>query len=98
MDIVSYVEFQNNFKIAIHAHKATLRSLRSFWRLVISLQDDELPVYELVRHFHRIDRFEQKTMKTYQTMLEKFPKSTKLLRGFGQFLSEVKNDSRAARK
>jgi hypothetical protein len=42
--------------------------------------------------FARIDLMEGAANRTYRLVLERYPKSAKLLRSYGRFLENVKND------
>lgn len=52
----------------------------------------------MARMFARIDLMEVAANRTYRLVLERYPKSTKLLRSYGRFLENVKNDPWAASK
>jgi hypothetical protein len=48
--------------------------------------------------FARIDLMEVAANRTYHLVLERYPKSAKLLRSYGRFLENVKNDPWGAAK
>lgn len=50
------------------------------------------------RMFARIDLMEVAANRTYRLVLERYPKSAKLLRSYGRFLENVKNDPWGAAK
>ena len=52
----------------------------------------------MARMFARIDLMEVAANRTYRLVLERYPKSAKLLRSYGRFLENVKNDPWAAAK
>jgi hypothetical protein len=57
LDLVNYIEFQNNFKSAQRFHNKALKSMRSFWRLLL---EDDVNVADLPRAFKIIDSAEAK--------------------------------------
>jgi PAS domain S-box-containing protein len=136
MDLVSYVEFQNNMEAAIINHRATVKAMRRFWRTVNVLetamkrdsmatdkarsastassdgdladtykhsahQNEDGSMYippsqieSLARAFARIDNLEAKCGSIYSLLLEKYPKSVKLLRIYAQFAGDILNDKK----
>eukprot|EP00898_Chlorokybus_atmophyticus_P008160 jgi/Chlat1/8345/Chrsp8S00675 len=95
MDLVSYVEFQNNYNLSLASHKNALKATRRFWRVVMV---DNVSFSLLASAFNNIDSAESKADRAYRTVLERYPRSVKLLRSYGHFLEEVRNDPWAARK
>lgn len=83
MDLVSYVEFQNNYRALLQSHMAALKAIRSFWR---ELLKKDVSFNGLSRAFHNMDLTEAKAEKVYRMVLERYPKSVKLLRTYGKFL------------
>lgn len=57
LDLVSYVEFQKNFKAARRFHNRAIKSIRAFWRLLL---EDNVNVGELPKAFEAIDAAESK--------------------------------------
>lgn len=87
MDLISYVEFQQNFKILLSAHTAALKAIRHFWR---ELLRGDVTFQHLTRALFYMDISESKADRTYQMILERYPKSVKLLRAYGKYLEEVR--------
>ena len=87
MDLVSYVEFQNNFTSLLKIHRGALRANRRFWRLLIH---SEISFRELSVAFDSMDKTEAKADRTYRSVMERYPKSVKLLRSYAGFLEEVR--------
>lgn len=93
LDLVNYIQFQNNFKSARRFHNKALRSIRSFWRLLL---EDEVNIGDLPRAFKVIDTAEAKAKQYYVQLLDRYPKSIRILRAYGQFLEEVLQDTISA--
>jgi len=89
MDLVSYVEFQKNYRMLLHSHRAALQGTRNFWR---QLMRSDVNFRHLSGAFVRMDKIETSASSTYKVVLERYPKSVKLMRSYGRFLEEVKND------
>lgn len=87
MDLVSYVEFQNSFALLLRGHRAALRSNRRFWRLLVKT---ETSFSALSEAFRSMDKAELKADRTYRSVLERYPKSTKVLRAYANFLEEAR--------
>ena len=52
MDLASYVEFQNSFKVVLKYHKMALRAIKGFWK---SLLSKEVAVATLETNLRRIE-------------------------------------------
>ncbi|WIA28374.1 hypothetical protein OEZ86_010920 [Tetradesmus obliquus] len=89
VDLVSYVEFQKNYRALLVYHKASLVATRDFWRL---LTREVIPMERLGHSFKRIDEMELMAEKTYKLVLDRYPTNAKLLKSYGKFLEHVKND------
>eukprot|EP00198_Chlamydomonas_reinhardtii_P011170 XP_001700507.1 predicted protein [Chlamydomonas reinhardtii] len=88
-DLVSYVEFQRNWRMIQSYHKAALMAMREFWRLLLN---DAVNLNSLTSAFRKIEKMESLADKTYKLVLERYPKAVKLLRSYANFLEMVKND------
>ncbi|KAG2487286.1 hypothetical protein HYH03_014127 [Edaphochlamys debaryana] len=88
-DLVSYVEFQRNWRLIQSYHKAALMAMREFWRLLLN---QNVNLNHLTSAFRKIEMMERLADKTYKTVLERYPKAVKLLRSYANFLETVKND------
>ncbi|GIL79405.1 hypothetical protein Vretimale_18290 [Volvox reticuliferus] len=88
-DLVSYVEFQRNYRLIQSYHKAALLAMREFWRLLLY---DAVNMNSLTSAFRKIEQMERLADKTYKMVLERYPKAVKLLRSYALFLETVKND------
>eukprot|EP00879_Flechtneria_rotunda_P020397 GHRR01021459.1.p1 GENE.GHRR01021459.1~~GHRR01021459.1.p1 ORF type:complete len:889 (+),score=208.65 GHRR01021459.1:224-2890(+) len=89
VDLVSYVEFQKNYRSLLVYHKASLVAARDFWRL---LTLDVIPLERLGSSFKSMDEMESMAEKTYKLVLDRYPTNAKLLKSYGKFLESVKND------
>ena len=95
MDLVDYVEFQSNLSQAETAHRETVRAIRKFW---ISVMQHHVPVVDqLSLIYKKIDSFEEKAQTTYAYLFNKYPKSIKVLKAYGEFLARVENNSTLSR-
>ncbi|PNH07141.1 Tiny macrocysts protein B, partial [Tetrabaena socialis] len=88
-DLVSYVEFQRNYKLIQSYHKAALVAMREFWQLLLH---DAVNLNSLTSAFRKIEQMEHLADRTYKVVLERYPKAVKLLRSYANFLETVKND------
>ena len=95
MDLVSYVEFQNNFTALQKSHRAALRANRRFWRLLIR---SDVSFLDLAATFESMDKTEARADRAYRAVMERYPKSVRLLRAYAGFLEEVRNNPWGARK
>eukprot|EP00741_Cyanophora_paradoxa_P022881 tig00021522_g22101.t1 len=90
MDLVSFVEFQKQLKSAKEGHIKCLKCIKTFWTL---LQDDaEGATNRLSDVLRLIDMYEARAEKNYTALLSKYPSSIKILRAYGGFVEQVKND------
>lgn len=71
-----------------------MKAIRSFWR---HLLHRDVAFVTLSSAFHQMDLTEAKADKVYRSVLERYPKSVKLLRIYGRFLEDVKNDPVSSR-
>jgi PAS domain-containing protein len=93
--VMDYVEFQNSYNAALEFNKRALKAIRAFWR---SLLEPEITLDSLSKLSSRIDRYEVKTDQSFKLLLERYPKSVKLMRSYGMFLEQVKKDPWSAAK
>ena len=87
MDLASYVEFQNSFKVLIRSHKAVLKANRNFW---FGLLHQDIKLSRLTHGLRRIDTLTQRVEQNYRSVLERYPKSVRLLRSYAHFLEEAR--------
>lgn len=95
MDLVSYVEFQNNFSRTMEYHQQALVANRSFWELLVRTN---ISFADLSVKFFEMDEREKRADECYRLVLGKFPKSVKLMKAYASFLDEVRNDMLGSRK
>eukprot|EP00899_Mesostigma_viride_P016287 jgi/Mesvir1/2465/Mv09995-RA.3 len=89
MDMASYMEFMRHFRMALYTHKACLKETRNFWR---SLLKNEITFEAMATSFKTIQEAEITAERTYRSVLEIYPKNSRLLRSYAKFLEGVKND------
>eukprot|EP00201_Polytomella_parva_P019094 CAMPEP_0175050600 /NCGR_PEP_ID=MMETSP0052_2-20121109/7345_1 /TAXON_ID=51329 ORGANISM="Polytomella parva, Strain SAG 63-3" /NCGR_SAMPLE_ID=MMETSP0052_2 /ASSEMBLY_ACC=CAM_ASM_000194 /LENGTH=1178 /DNA_ID=CAMNT_0016314813 /DNA_START=883 /DNA_END=4416 /DNA_ORIENTATION=- len=95
LDLASYVEFQRNYRMALRAHKDSMFATRNFWQYVLHSSPS---FNQMAISLSNIDRSVQKADKVYRLVLERYPQSIKLLRGYAKFLETVKQDPYKADK
>ncbi|GFR51586.1 hypothetical protein Agub_g14007 [Astrephomene gubernaculifera] len=93
LDLQSYVEFKRNYRAVIRVHKAALTAQREFWQL---LQRSAVRMSAVEEALRGLDRATQAAQQVYLRVLERYPSNGKLLRCYGKFLEDVKNDPAAA--
>lgn len=97
MDLVSYVEFQSQLRRAVRTHKKAFRGMRNFWRHLLS--DNSMQgIDALGKMLRDLHAYESTAEKTYKGLLKKYPRSVRLLRSYGVFELEIKNEEDSARK
>ncbi|KAJ3160395.1 hypothetical protein HDU86_000729 [Geranomyces michiganensis] len=97
LNISSYVEFQTMQNGARRDHLATLIELRSFLSHIRSGQRGRDPkTYPIF--LQRISEAEQRATNYYKKLIARWPKSKVLLRMYGSFLLQVKNERETATK
>ncbi|CAG9461054.1 unnamed protein product [Pedinophyceae sp. YPF-701] len=89
MDLVSYVEFQNSYAQLLHWHSGAMKSVRGFWRTLLR---PDLTFRSLSHSFSTLAMSSERAEKVYASMLERYPRNVKLLRAYGKFLDDLKND------
>lgn len=95
MDLAQYVEFQNTFSALLKVHRSAYRGERRFWRLCAQ---SNVAFNALSGALDLITANELKTDRAYKIAMEKYPKNVTLLRSYGRFLEELKNDPYTAQK
>ncbi|KAJ3172801.1 hypothetical protein HDU87_007803 [Geranomyces variabilis] len=97
LNISSYVEFQTMQNGARRDHLATLIELRSFLTHIRGGQRGRDPkTYPIF--LQRISEAEQRATNYYKKLIARWPKSKVLLRMYGSFLLQVKNEREQATK
>ncbi|GIL69032.1 hypothetical protein Vretifemale_11, partial [Volvox reticuliferus] len=93
LDLQSYVEFKRNYRAVIRVHKAALSAQREYWQL---MQHDSVRVSVIEAHLREMDEAADTAHQVYKRVLERYPNNGKLLRCYGKFLEDVRNDPVAA--
>ncbi|GAB4816720.1 hypothetical protein N2152v2_003766 [Parachlorella kessleri] len=94
-DLLSYVEFQNNFKALLDVHRQALKANRNFWRQLVR---KDVAFSDLTKAFATMEGAEKRADSTFKMVLDRYPNSPKLLHAYALYLESVKsNPSRAAR-
>ncbi|GAB4813128.1 hypothetical protein N2152v2_000174 [Parachlorella kessleri] len=94
-DLLSYVEFQNGLKALMEVHRQALRANRTFWRLVVR---KDVAFGDLTAALAAMDSAEKRADNMFNTVMDRYPNSPKLLQAYALYLESVKsNPSRASR-
>mmetsp|Transcript_29309 Transcript_29309/g.64857 ORF Transcript_29309/g.64857 Transcript_29309/m.64857 type:complete len:2212 (+) Transcript_29309:218-6853(+) len=94
-DLVSYVEFQRNYRVAIKVHRDALAAMSHFWQC---LMHTRVTLETLSAAVARIDETVKHAEQSYRGVLQRHPDSWKLLRMYAKFLEFIKNDPWSASK
>ncbi len=69
VDLVSYVEFQRNYRLLLRAHKNALYATRHFWK---QLLHHDVSFNALARAFRAIEVGKTKADRTYKMVLDRW--------------------------
>ncbi|KAG2497028.1 hypothetical protein HYH03_005031 [Edaphochlamys debaryana] len=89
VDLVSYVEFQRNYRLLARATQRALTAQQAFWRLLLRSQ---IRFAQLTAGFANIEAAQERAIKTYRMVLDRYPNSVKLLRSYARFQQDVMNN------
>ncbi|GFR50724.1 hypothetical protein Agub_g12981 [Astrephomene gubernaculifera] len=89
VDLVSYVEFQRNYRLLARATQRALTTQQAFWRLLLHGQ---IHFSQLTSAFNNIEAAQKTATQTYRMVLDRYPNSVKLLRSYARFQEEVMNN------
>eukprot|EP00698_Gefionella_okellyi_P004335 TRINITY_DN14010_c0_g1_i1.p1 TRINITY_DN14010_c0_g1~~TRINITY_DN14010_c0_g1_i1.p1 ORF type:complete len:1755 (-),score=433.27 TRINITY_DN14010_c0_g1_i1:30-5294(-) len=95
VDVIGFVEFQKNYKLAKHYHQEALERIQVFWRLLLK---NDIDLTQLAQVAQRIEIAQKRCTEAYTKLSDRFPNSKKVMRNFGRFLEVVKNDQEGAQK
>ncbi|KAG2450421.1 hypothetical protein HYH02_004923 [Chlamydomonas schloesseri] len=93
MDLQAYIEFRRNFRAVVRVHKEVLLLQAELWGLVAK---SAVKVRDVDKAFDELEAGTQRAHQVYKRVLERYPTNGKLLRVYGKFLEDVKNDPVAA--
>lgn len=93
LDMHSYVEFKRNYRAVLRAHKEALMQVREFWTL---LTHSELHAGRVEEAMSECSAMVQRAYRVYRRVVERYPTNGKLLKCYGTFLEDVKNDFKGA--
>ena len=93
MDLHSYVEFKRNYRAATKTHKETLSQLREVWKLMLK---PEPRADRIDTALASLDASVERSHRVYKRVIERYPKNGKLLKCYGRFLEDIKNDFKHA--
>ncbi|KAF5830858.1 hypothetical protein DUNSADRAFT_13938 [Dunaliella salina] len=95
MDLQSYVEFKRNYRMLARVHKEALQHLRDFWKLFMRSKTQDATVKQALKSLTESSTHAQ---MVYTKFMERYPNNGKVLKCYGKFLEEVKNDIAGAAK
>ncbi|GLI66740.1 hypothetical protein VaNZ11_010687 [Volvox africanus] len=95
LDLQSYVEFKRNYRAVIRMHKAALAAQRDIWQL---LQHPAVRASAMQAALNALDAAAEAAQRVYRRVLERYPNNGKLLRCYGKFLEDVRNEPEAANR
>lgn len=93
MDLHSYVEFKRNYRAATKTHKESLSKLRELWKQMLK---PEPRADKIDAALVCLDASVDRAHSVYKRVLERYPKNGKLLKCYGRFLEDIKNDFKHA--
>lgn len=93
LDMHSYVEFKRNYRAVLRAHKEALMQVREFWTL---LMKNELAASRIEDAMSECGAMVQRAYRVYRRVVERYPTNGRLLKCYGSFLEDVKNDFKGA--
>ncbi|KAL6754986.1 hypothetical protein V8C86DRAFT_270236 [Haematococcus lacustris] len=89
VDLVSYVEFQRNLRLAVRMHMDALLAMRNFWETLLHAN---ITFDKLSRAVARIETCVRASERMYRTVLSRHSSSVKVLQLYVKFLQGVRND------
>ena len=92
-DVLSFVEFKQHLDTAQKYHTQALRYIQDFWYLLLRKNHDFSVLWRATRFINNADR---RADESYQLLLNRYPKASKLWRNYGSFLLRVRADPRKA--
>lgn len=95
MDLISYVDFQSKYNSALASHRLALKAHKNFWRLLLT---SNVSYDDMSSSFGKIETMERKASEGYALLLERYSKSVKVMRSYGKFLEDIKQDSDGAQR
>mmetsp|Transcript_11543 Transcript_11543/g.30692 ORF Transcript_11543/g.30692 Transcript_11543/m.30692 type:complete len:2357 (-) Transcript_11543:153-7223(-) len=89
MDLVSFVDFRRKYTLAVKSHRTLLKTQLSLWKAV---KGGALTHTFLSRSLSKIGKQAAKASENYASLLERYSKSPKVLRSYGKYVEEVRQD------
>ncbi|GAX73347.1 hypothetical protein CEUSTIGMA_g800.t1 [Chlamydomonas eustigma] len=88
-DLVSYVEQQRSYRMALKVNKEAFEATSSFWS---SLMKPHVLLTDLTRKVAVLDAKVEEAAVTYRQLLQRSPDNWQLLRMYAVFLEMIRND------
>ena len=82
-DLVSYVEFQRNFNMAIKSHTEALLAIRAFWSL---LTHSNVRFNAVAAAVKRMDESIRAAERVYRTVVQRHTTNVKMVRLYAKFM------------
>ena len=86
-DLVSYVEFQRNFSMAMKSHTEALLAIRAFWALLTHSNVRFRAVADAVKHMDGCIRVAE---RVYRTVVQRHASNVKMVRLYAKFLQVMR--------
>ncbi|KXZ50396.1 hypothetical protein GPECTOR_16g569 [Gonium pectorale] len=89
MDLLGYVEYQRKQRSVVRLHREALQAMCNFWR---ALDSHSVSFAQLSRALGRIESSVRAAQAAYRAALQSYGNSPNLVRLYGRFLLNIKND------
>lgn len=89
LDLQAYVEFKRNYRAVVRLHKEVLTAQRGFWKLLMKKAVRLSAIHDALLD---LEQHTERAKQVYRRVMERYPNNGKLLRCYGRFLEDVKND------
>ncbi|GFR46567.1 hypothetical protein Agub_g8160 [Astrephomene gubernaculifera] len=89
MDLLGYVEYQRKQRMVIRLHREALQAMCNFWK---ALDMSTVSFTQLSKALGKIESSVSQAQTAYRVVLESYGNNPKLVRLYGKFLQNIKND------
>lgn len=95
MDVATFADFKKLNKTARNCHEAALKKLIAAWRCIQSQKQDLSNLSSIIES---LSALEKKGTTSYEELVRAYPNNVNVIRSYGQFLLDVKNDFAEAQR
>ncbi|GFR46566.1 hypothetical protein Agub_g8158, partial [Astrephomene gubernaculifera] len=89
MDLLGYVEYQRKQRMVLRLHREALQAMCNFWK---ALDVSTVSFTQLSKALGKIESSVSQAQAAYRVVLESYGNNPKLVRLYGKFLQNIKND------